>query len=164
MSELVGSFGILEEDGKILLASEMRHLSADASPVLCHDLPGGGVEEGEALVETLVREFREETGLDVEVEDLAFMIERFGFRSSDPGRRSRFFFFRVRRVGGTLAPRDREILSAGWFPIDEARRLMTQWYHREWWTWVEGGRSARYFLTIRDPEARDAQRRERSGP
>ncbi|MEY2743014.1 MAG: hypothetical protein RIS21_1385, partial [Planctomycetota bacterium] len=36
MSELVGSFGILEEDGKILLASEMRRLSADAPPVLCH--------------------------------------------------------------------------------------------------------------------------------
>ncbi len=151
MGELTGAFGILEEDGRIFLASEMRRLAVDAAPVLCHDLPGGGVEEGEALVETLVREFHEETGLHVEVIDLAFMIERFGFHAASPTKRSRFYFFNVRRIGGTIAPTDTEILEAGWYAMDEARRLMTQWYHREWWAWNDGGRTQRYMLTMRQP-------------
>lgn len=48
-------------DGKVVL---VRHQKGHDSYYL---LPGGGVEHGETLAEALIREVREETGLDVTV-------------------------------------------------------------------------------------------------
>jgi 8-oxo-dGTP diphosphatase len=146
------AFAIVEEQGSILLVSEVRRLAG--GPRLCWDIPGGGAEPGESLEEALVREVREETGLDVVVVDLAFMIERFGFDSPDPTRRGRFHFFHARRVGGELRPTDPEIRDVAFKTWDEARTLCTQPYHAEFWRWAGEGRQRRYFLTIRDPAGR----------
>ena len=150
--DINAAFAIIEEAGKILLVSENRRLGDDVR--LCWDIPGGGAESGESLEEALVREVREETGLVVELLDLAFMIERFGFRSPDPTRRGRFYFFYARKVSGSLAPSDSDIQEAAFKDWAEARRLCTQDYHDEFWRWVEGGRTRKYFLTLRDPEGR----------
>jgi 8-oxo-dGTP diphosphatase len=150
--EINAAFAIVEEDGKLLLVSEVRRLGD--GPRLCWDIPGGGAESAESLEEALVREVREETGLTVEVLDLAFMIERFGFRSTDPTRRGRFYFFHARRVAGDLSPGDSDIREAAFKDWAEARRLCTQDYHTEFWQWAEEGRKRRYFLTIRDATGR----------
>jgi 8-oxo-dGTP diphosphatase len=150
--EINAAFAILEQEGRLLLVSEMRRL--DGQPRLCWDIPGGGAEPGESLEEALVREVREETGFTVEPVDLAFMIERFGFRSPDPTRRGRFYFFIARRVAGELLPTDPDIREAAFKSWEEVRSLCTQDYHREFWRWVDGGRSRRYFLTIRDSGGR----------
>jgi ADP-ribose pyrophosphatase YjhB (NUDIX family) len=60
-----GVQGILERDGKVLLA-----LRANEPRRGCWDLPGGFAEETEDPVDTLRREFREETGLEVEPVEL----------------------------------------------------------------------------------------------
>ena len=53
--------GVLERDGRVLLAKRA------IEPRLGHwDLPGGFLEEGEEPLDGLRREFREETGLEVE--------------------------------------------------------------------------------------------------
>jgi ADP-ribose pyrophosphatase YjhB (NUDIX family) len=53
--------GVLERDGRVLLAKRA------IEPRLGHwDIPGGFLEEGEEPLEGLRREFKEETGLDVE--------------------------------------------------------------------------------------------------
>jgi 8-oxo-dGTP diphosphatase len=53
--------GVLERDGRVLLAKRA------IEPRLGHwDLPGGFLEEGEDALDGLRREFREETGLEVE--------------------------------------------------------------------------------------------------
>jgi ADP-ribose pyrophosphatase YjhB (NUDIX family) len=154
--EIVGAFGLLEEEGRTLLVRETRVL--DGTPTTCWDLPGGGVEDGEGLVEALTREFEEETGFRVEATSLAFVVERFGFRSPDPSRRSRFFFFHVRRTGGVMAPRDPQILAAEWVEAAEMRRRCTQAYHAEMWAWHDDGRRRNYFLTERDPLGRKNRR------
>lgn len=64
----VRSCGILEKDGKILVSNE-----ADGTMTLS----GGAVKTGETTAETIVREFKEESGLDVEVTKLIAVIENF---------------------------------------------------------------------------------------
>jgi 8-oxo-dGTP diphosphatase len=60
----VGAYGLYRDDqGRVLLA---RNSSASEFPGLW-GLPGGGVEQGEHPDDTVVREFREETGLDVRI-------------------------------------------------------------------------------------------------
>ena len=150
--DITAAFAIIEEDGHILLVSETRRFGDSVR--LGWDIPGGGAEPGESLHEAMVREVREETGLVVEPLDLAFMIERFGFRSPDPTRRGRFYFFNARRVSGSIAPTDPDIREAAFKDWAEMRALCTQDYHDEFWRWVEGGRRQKYFLTVRDPEGR----------
>lgn len=55
-------YGILVEDGRVLLK---RNPLIDK-----FDLPGGGVELGETPQECLIREFKEETGLIVEIDKI----------------------------------------------------------------------------------------------
>lgn len=61
--------GILIEDNKILLVkqkvSEKRNWS----------LPGGKLERGETLEEGMIREMKEETGLDVEVLKMLYLCD-----------------------------------------------------------------------------------------
>jgi len=61
--------GVVIEDGQILL------LDQDADAGRSWSLPGGKVEHGEALVDALVREMREETGVDVEVGRLLYVCD-----------------------------------------------------------------------------------------
>jgi ADP-ribose pyrophosphatase YjhB (NUDIX family) len=62
-------------------------------------LPGGGHEPGERLDETVVREFREETGLDIQLERLLAAILS---QSKD----FFLFFFRGHVVGGDASHED----------------------------------------------------------
>ncbi|MBF6044724.1 NUDIX domain-containing protein [Streptomyces sp. NRRL B-1677] len=72
-------------------------------------LPGGGMEMGESLVGAVVREVREETGLDVEVTGLVgtYTDPRHVIAYSDGEVRRQFnICFTARVVGGALALSD----------------------------------------------------------
>lgn len=62
----LGATGILYNEGRILLGERDRDDAAWAG-YLC--TPGGGVEPGESVNAATIREFREETGLEVRVLD-----------------------------------------------------------------------------------------------
>lgn len=87
-------------------------------------LPKGTPDVGETLAETAVRETREETGLEVEIEQPIRAITYFFVRG-----RIRFHktvhFFLMRPVGGHTDDHDHEFDEARWVPIDEALPLMT---------------------------------------
>ena len=61
--------------------------------------PGGGVEFGHSLGESLVREFKEETGLDVKVGAFRFVLEFI-----KPPLHAIEVFFDVSKTGGELKP------------------------------------------------------------
>lgn len=76
----VRAYGALIIDGSILLSHEKyQHVEMTK-------LPGGGLEFGEGLHECLIREFREETGLDIGIKKHIYTTDFFqqsAFNKSD---------------------------------------------------------------------------------
>lgn len=83
--------GVVIEDGRVLL------LNQDTGAGRSWSLPGGKVEEGEALRDALVREMREETGLDVEPGRLLYVCDHL----PGDGTHVVHLTFEARRTGGT---------------------------------------------------------------
>lgn len=67
----VRAYGILILDGSILLSTE-KHQNIEFTK-----LPGGGLEFGEGLHDCLLREFKEEAGLDIRVQQHIYTTDFF---------------------------------------------------------------------------------------
>ncbi|MEW5830444.1 MAG: NUDIX hydrolase, partial [Chloroflexota bacterium] len=89
----LGAFAILFDENKRVLLCHRRDLDV-------WNLPGGGVETGELPTETVQREVREETGLEVEIIRLAGVYAK----SSNPT--DLVFSFTCRISGGEITPTD----------------------------------------------------------
>jgi ADP-ribose pyrophosphatase YjhB (NUDIX family) len=110
--------GLLERDGRILLvANRYPNQSTDL-----WNLPGGRQEERETCDRTVVREFREETSVEVQVDGLAYVAESF-----DVTTRTQFtaFCFRVHGDGPARAPEhDAHVRECRWVTRDELAALL----------------------------------------
>ena len=85
-------------------------------------LPKGGVEPGESFAETAVRETREETGLRVNVRDVAFVTEFYGAHTDH----SLQVYYAGRAVGGELRTDDPdgEVVDARFVRVKRLRRYL----------------------------------------
>lgn len=80
--------GILIENERILL---IEHSKNDKKYWL---VPGGGVDWGESTAESLIREYKEETNLDIEVESFLFLSETI---APDKEKHVINLYFKIRR-------------------------------------------------------------------
>lgn len=87
-------------------------------------LPKGTPDAGETIEETALRETREETGLQVEIEEPIDSIRYFFVRGSTRFHKTVHFFL-MRPVGGSLEQHDHEFDEVRWLQIEEALELMT---------------------------------------
>jgi 8-oxo-dGTP diphosphatase len=109
MKHRIAAGAIVEHEDKVLL---VRHLKPGAYDFWA--APGGGAEEGEDLLSTVRREVLEETGLQVEPVQLAY-VEEF----ASPHVRECKLWFIGRYVGGSLSTTHGEatrehIVEAAW--------------------------------------------------
>ncbi|MBQ8132756.1 MAG: NUDIX hydrolase [Bacilli bacterium] len=68
---------------KVLLINSKQELLL-GYPKNNYQFPGGHVEEGETLLDTVKREVREETGIELEIEDITPFAEAFGYYKDYP--------------------------------------------------------------------------------
>lgn len=92
-SHRISAGALVVRDGRILL---VRHLKPGAYDFWV--APGGGVRHRETLQDAVVREVREETGLEVEPRRLAYIEELVS-----PRQRLCKFWFAARPLGGRLS-------------------------------------------------------------
>jgi ADP-ribose pyrophosphatase len=114
---LVGTGASILKDGKLLLVKR------GAQPGFGEwSVPGGLVELGEKVQAAMMRETKEEVGLDVEPVKL---LDVFDTVILDAGGRVQYHFvvvnFLARVVGGELKTAT-DILEAKWIPVDEVQK------------------------------------------
>ncbi len=113
-------YGIALQDGKVLISPQFNG----------YDWPGGTMELGETIEETLRREVKEETGLEVEPLRLVGAYTSFFhhvFKKND--HQAILLFYLVKVVGGEISVdglddfEQRYAKEARWVPIEELKTM-----------------------------------------
>ena len=84
--------------------------------------PKGHVEKGETEIETALREIKEETNLDVEIDEKYRYIERY---SPEEGIEKDVVFFIANKVGGEIKVQEEEVTETEWLSPEEALERVT---------------------------------------
>ncbi|MEH7491503.1 NUDIX hydrolase [Neobacillus niacini] len=100
-----------------IVLNEKNELLLIKGPRRGWEMPGGQVEEGESLTDAVVRETKEESGIDIEV------IKFCGIFQNIEGSICNTLFL-GKPVGGELTTSP-ESLEVGFFPLEEALEMVT---------------------------------------
>jgi 8-oxo-dGTP pyrophosphatase MutT (NUDIX family) len=103
-----------DQDVEVILAAR-RTRRGD----LAWGLAKGGIEAEESPEQTAVREVREETGIEAEIE-ASLGETRYFYVWEDVRIRKTVHFFLMRAVGGDPNDRDDEMEDVRWFPLERA--------------------------------------------
>jgi ADP-ribose pyrophosphatase YjhB (NUDIX family) len=105
---------VVIKDGKILLVQEAQEKCRGQ-----WNFPSGHLDEGEHIVDAVVREAKEETGYDIKPISLLQVF------STDNGQ-PQFMFFEGEVVGGEIKFDPAEVLDVKWIPIEEIPNTNTR--------------------------------------
>jgi 8-oxo-dGTP diphosphatase len=125
----VAAATIIVEDGKVLLTRR----AGDPQKGLWVP-PGGFMDYDEDPQQAAIRECREETGLEVEIDSVMDIVASAALGGTIVGGATFVIFYRAHIVGGTLAPSDDADL-AGWFgpndlpelAFEQTRVVLNKW-------------------------------------
>lgn len=140
---------VVNDDGKLLLIQR-----SDSGVWL---YPTGWCDVGYSAPEVVVKEVREETGIEVEVVRLIGVLDGLQLGASRVPLYSLIFFCRA--VGGTLRPHELECLDAGWFGRDElpTDTLGSERWAPEIFAVIDGVRSDVFYDDLRRPVWRGSE-------
>lgn len=104
---------IIIEDGKVLLVKQTQgHWG----------FPKGHVEGNETEVETAIREVKEETNIDVEVEEnKRYTMEYI----TNKGKTKEVVYFMAKQIGGEIKKQESEINEIEWITFNEVFKVIT---------------------------------------
>ncbi len=97
----------VDEQNRVLLLNHVFH------PQYPWGLPGGWLDPKEQPIDCAAREIREETGLEIEIENLA----QFSYKTRPFSHL--IIIYRAHVTGGQLNLNNNEIIEARWFATDE---------------------------------------------
>jgi 8-oxo-dGTP diphosphatase len=138
-NDFLGAFAVVRRQGSVLMVQNERRIGGKATTTW--DLPGGQVEPGELLQETLLRELREETGLEVAAPPVFLFVQEGEFREQDRRHYAwRSFFFGIAAVRGEVRAGS-EVLAARWIAEAELTGLLHAPYHDSFLSWLRAGGS-----------------------
>ena len=107
------SYLILEKEGKILLQRRFNTGYSDGK----YTVPSGHVDPGESVIDSIIRETKEEVGIIIKRKDIEFI--QILYRKKNNGEQRVDFFFHAKSWEGE--PRNMEPEKCddlGWFDID----------------------------------------------
>ena len=114
-------YGLLVENDAVLLAKDAWGKR--------WGLPGGGIDQGESKEEALIREFREETGLEIEVQkeiysDISYFVPE---GEPHPWKTLRYIYT-VSSVGGVLEERGNgiDVIAASYIKLLDIENIELQ--------------------------------------
>jgi 8-oxo-dGTP diphosphatase len=106
---------VVIDDGKILL---VRHRKGNRQYWV---LPGGRLEYGETFHECAVRELKEETGLEVQIQDFLFLSEAI---APDRSRHIVNIYLKAKVVGGTMRLGNEPVLAGvAFLPLSDLSHI-----------------------------------------
>lgn len=113
-------YGIAIKDGRLLISTEMGGDHAFTK------FPGGGLEPGEGLADCLIREWKEEMGADVAVENLFYVNEFYQPSAFNPSQQIISFYYGVKLLSEEITFKSIEkrwnreyLVEFRWEPISE---------------------------------------------
>ena len=117
----IGAGGVvLNERNELLVVSERHRRSLHPS----YKLPGGALRPGEHLVDCVIREISEETGIETEFEALVCFRHWHGYRYA---KSDIYFICRLRPCNFDITRQDAEIEECLWMPVEEY--LQSEYVH-----------------------------------
>jgi len=128
--------GLIEHEGQVLLAA--TQLPAGG---IWWQLPGGGTMMGETLPVSLRRQLMEEAGLDVNVEDLLYMLEI-----------ENYMIFTFRAKLSSIDALSDATIDCCFVPIDQLRTFPRLWGREPLLEWLrDKDQSQRYYSLTGEP-------------
>ncbi len=101
---------VIDEQRRLLVIQERHHRRRH------YKLPGGALQPAEHLVHAVVREVKEETGIDTEFLSIVCFRHWHGYRH---GKSDIYFVTRLRPTNHEIVPDPHEIAECFWMPVDE---------------------------------------------
>ena len=119
-SHFIGAGGVVVNEARELLVVSERRGRRTQTPY--YKLPGGAMHEGEHLVEGVIREVSEETGVQTRFEALICLRNLHGYRY---GKSDIYFVCRLAPLSRQISMQEEEIEECLWMPLEEYMQAET---------------------------------------